>query len=238
MSTHGETIIFATQFSSMKLRNSIFLITAILIADQAMKIWIKTSYPIGNVSEIFPWFHLHFIENSGMAWGLQIGNESGKLALTLFRLLAVMFGTWYLIKICREKYHKYFIVCVSLIYAGALGNLIDSMFYGVIFDKGLHFYTAANDYFSYSGIAAFSSNGYASLFQGSVVDMLYFPIFNVTLPTWFPIWAGEGFEFFSPIFNIADTSVSVGFITLLLFQNRIFKKKETEVNIEDKNTEL
>lgn len=219
----------------MKLRNVFFLIALIIIVDQVLKIWIKTSYPTGKVTEILPWFHLHFIENPGMAWGWKFGNETGKVVLTLFRMAAVIFGTWYLGKIVKQHYHKGFIVCASLIYAGALGNLIDSTFYGMIFDKGLHFDPVAKDYFPYAGIAGFSSDGYSSFLHGSVVDMLYFPIFNTTLPSWFPFWGGQEFEFFSPIFNVADASISVGVITLVLFQKRFFKKhhpKETFPTVE------
>ena len=210
----------------MKLRKVVILIAVIILVDQFLKIWIKTSYPTGNVKEILPWFHLHFIENPGMAWGWKFGNETGKVILTLFRMAAVIFGTWYLGKIIRQKYHRGFIICAALIYAGALGNLIDSMFYGMIFDKGLHFDIVSKDYIPYySEIASISTNGYSSFLHGSVVDMLYFPIFNTTLPSWFPIWGGEDFEFFSPIFNIADASISTGVITLLIFQKRFFKKE-------------
>ena len=201
---------------TLKLKHVAFIITAIIIVDQALKIWIKTNYATGdtNITGI-SWFRLHFIENPGMAWGWKFGNETGKMILTLFRLAAVIFGTWYLGQIVRQKYSKGFIICAGLIYAGALGNLIDSMFYGMIFDKGLHYDTALNDYISYSGVAAFSSNGYSSFLHGSVVDMLYFPII-VT----------NDFIFFSPIFNIADASISIGVITLLIFQKRFFKKPE------------
>jgi len=229
----------------VKLRTVVLIIAIIIIADQVLKIWIKTSYPTGKVMEIFPWFHLHFIENPGMAWGWKFGNETGKVVLTLFRLAAVIFGTWYLGRIVRHHYHRGFIVCAALIYAGALGNLVDSMFYGMIFDKGLVFDPSVNvkDYIGYSGIASISSNGYSSFLHGSVVDMLYFPIFETTLPSWVPFWGGEQFEFFSPIFNIADASISVGVITLLVFQKRFFHRKkqqetfstvETSADISDK----
>lgn len=164
---------------SLRLKHVVFIIATIIIADQVLKIWIKTSYPTGEVIRVFgmDWFRLHFIENPGMAWGWKFGNETGKIVLTLFRLAAVIFGTWYLGQIVKKKYSKGFIVCASLIYAGALGNLIDSMFYGMFFDKGLHYNPAINDYISYSGIAQFSSEGYSSFLHGSVVDMLYFPCF-------------------------------------------------------------
>lgn len=229
----------------MKLRNVILFILLIIIADQALKIWIKTSYPTGEVLRVFgmSWFRLHFIENPGMAWGWKFGNEAGKMVLTLFRFAAVIFGTWYLAKIVKQKYSKGFIICASLIYSGALGNLIDSMFYGLIFNKGLHYDASINEYVSYSGKAVFSSHGYASFLHGSVVDMLYFPIIHSHFPSWIPLWGGQEFEFFSPIFNIADASISVGVITLLVFQKRFFKKHggeespttvETSADVSDK----
>lgn len=210
----------------MKLRSVVLTIATIIIVDQALKIWIKTEHPTGEVVRVFgmDWFRLHFIENPGMAWGWKFGNETGKMVLTLFRLAAVIFGTWYLGRIVKQQYKRGFIICAALIYAGALGNLIDSMFYGMIFDKGLHYDPAINDYVSYAGIAHFSSHGYASFLHGSVVDMLYFPMFHGQFPSWVPGVGGEDFEFFSPIFNIADASISVGVITLLLFQKRFFKK--------------
>ena len=160
-----------------------------------------------------------------MAWGWKFGNEIGKIVLTLFRLAAVIFGTWYLGRIVKHQYHRGFIVCAALIYAGALGNLIDSMFYGMIFDKGMHFNPQNHDFDGYFGIASLTlSNGYSSFLHGSVVDMLYFPLIRSTFPGWLPFIGGKDFEFFSPIFNIADASISVGVITLLIFQKRFFKR--------------
>jgi signal peptidase II len=226
----------------VKLRNVALIIILIIVADQVLKIWIKTSHPTGEVVRVLgmDWFRLHFIENPGMAWGWKFGNETGKMILTLFRLAAVIFGTWYLGRIVKQQYKKGFIICAALIYAGALGNLIDSMFYGMIFDKGLHYDAALNDYVSYSGVASFSSNGYSSFLHGSVVDMLYFPMIKSHFPSWFPFVGGDEFEFFSPIFNIADASISAGVITLLLFQKRFFKKhqsKEMHPTVET-NTEV
>lgn len=202
----------------MKLRNAIILIVLIIIIDQALKIWIKTTFPFGDTGlTSVSWFRLHFIENPGMAWGWQLGGEWGKMILTLFRLAAVIFGTWYLGKIVKQQYSKGFIVCASLIYAGALGNLLDSMFYGLLFEETTSTF-----------VASFSpGNGYAGFLHGKVVDMLYFPIIrNAHYPSWLPWIGGEEFEFFSPIFNIADASISVGVITLFIFQKRFFKKKE------------
>lgn len=205
----------------MKLRHVILIIALIIFADQALKIWIKTSYPFGDTGVSgLPWFKLYFIENKGMAWGWEFGGEWGKMILTLFRLAAVIFGTWYLVKIVKKKYSRGFIVCASLIYAGALGNLIDSMFYGLMFEES-----------SYSQVARmFPVHGYAGFLHGRVVDMLYFPIVKSTFPSRIPFIGGDDFEFFSPIFNIADASISAGVITLLLFQKKFFKKHKEEEN--------
>jgi signal peptidase II len=216
---------------SFRLKHVVFIIAAIIVLDQALKIWIKTSYPTGEVTRVLGmnWFRMNFIENPGMAWGWKFGNETGKMILTLFRLAAVIFGTWYLGHIVKKKYKRGFIVCAALIYAGALGNLLDSMFYGMIFDNGLHYDSVLNDYRSYAGIAHFSSHGYSSFLHGSVVDMLYFPILeDKYFPSWFPFVGGDKFTFFSPIFNIADASISIGVITLLIFQKRFFKKNTPE----------
>lgn len=212
-----------------KLSTSIIIILLILIVDQLSKIYIKTHYPVGEVARILgmDWARIHFIENSGMAWGWKFGNEGGKVALTLFRLVAVIFGSWLIVKFAKEKYSRGFMVCVALIYAGALGNLIDSMFYGVLFDKGLHFDPAVGDYVGYGGIASLGGKGYSSFLHGSVVDMLYFPMVKTTYPSWLPWVGGESFEFFSPIFNIADMAISTGVITLLVFQKRFYRKVET-----------
>lgn len=202
----------------MKLRNAILLILLIIIVDQTLKIWIKTTFHFGDTGLTdVDWFRLHFIENPGMAWGWQLGGEWGKMILTLFRLAAVVFGTWYLGKIVKQQYSKGFIVCASLIYAGALGNLLDSMFYGLLFEESTSTYVAR----------FFPAHGYAGFLHGKVVDMLYFPIIrNAKFPSWMPWIGGDDFEFFSPIFNIADASISAGVITLFLFQKRFFKKKE------------
>lgn len=205
----------------MKLRNVIFIIALIILADQALKVWIKTHYGFGHITNVLgqSWFELNFIENEGMAWGWKLGGEWGKMALTLFRLAAVIFGTWYLGKIVKQQYSKGFIICAALIYAGALGNLIDSMFYGLIFSE------------SDAGLVATAfppGGGYAGFLHGRVVDMLYFPIIKT-----------EKFTFFSAIFNIADASISVGVITLLLFQKSFFKRHhEEEHPVVQTNTEV
>lgn len=218
----------------VKLRNTVLIIVLIIIADQALKIWIKTTFPFGDTGLTgLDWFKLYFIENKGMAWGWEFGGEWGKMILTLFRLGAVIFGTWYLAKIVKQKYSRGFIICAALIYAGALGNLIDSMFYGLIFEET-----------SYSHVAKMlPSEGYAGFLHGRVVDMLYFPIIDSTWPSWVPFVGGDKFEFFSPIFNIADASISIGVITLFVFQKKFFKKHhdderhptvETSTEVSDK----
>lgn len=219
-----------TLYFAMKLRSAFLLIAAILIVDQAFKIWIKTSFPLGHVTDVMgqKWFQLYFIENSGMAWGMEIGGSWGKIILTLFRLAAVTFGSWYLYKITKENYTKGFIICASLIYAGALGNLIDSMFYGLIFEESTYYHVAKM--FPEGG-------GYGSFLHGKVVDMLYFPIIHTTFPTWMPLVGGKEFEFFSPIFNIADAAISVGVITLLIFQKKLLHKHE-EAPVEEQKVEL
>lgn len=166
------------------------------------------------------WAQLYFIENPGMAWGMELGGDWGKMILTLFRLAAVTFGSWYLVRIVKQKYTTGFIICASLIYAGALGNLIDSMFYGMMFEES-----------SYSHVAkAFpAGGGYGGFLHGKVVDMLYFPMIKSSFPNWLPLIGGKEFEFFSPIFNIADASISVGVITLLVFQKRFLHRKEETV---------
>jgi signal peptidase II len=206
----------------VKLRTALLLVAVVILIDQALKIWIKTSFPYGHVMDMAgqKWAQLYFIENPGMAWGMELGGNWGKLILTLFRLAAVTFGSWYLVKIIRDNQHtRGFIICASLIYAGALGNLIDSLFYGLIFEES-----------TYMHVARFVSpgQGYGGFLHGKVVDMLYFPMVRSTFPTWMPFLGGKDFEFFSPIFNIADASISVGVLTLLAFQKRFLHKKHEE----------
>jgi len=214
----------------MKAIKIVAIILLVVIVDQVLKIYIKTNYSLvapGNQHDVIgKGFQLYFVENAGMAYGWKFGGDWGKLILTVFRLAAVFFGTFYLGRIIKQKYHPGFIICAALIYAGALGNLIDSCFYGMIFDKGMLPDPAApNEFIYYQGVAKFSTHGYASFLHGNVVDMLYFPVINGTFPKWFPFWGGESFQFFRPIFNIADASISTGVIAILVFQKRFFKQR-------------
>lgn len=210
----------------MKLKHVFIITFLILLADQALKVFIKTNYYLGQEHEVITgisWFRMHFIENEGMAYGWKLGGEWGKMALTLFRLVAVVFGTFYLAYIIRKKYHIGFIICATLIYAGAIGNLIDSLFYGLLFENSDPYVqniakSAMQDGFT---------GGYAGFLHGKVVDMLYFPIItDARFPAWFPLWGGESFEFFRPVFNIADASISLGVLCILLFQKRFFRTEE------------
>lgn len=213
----------------MKARHVTLIILLIIIADQLLKIWIKTNYHLNEHHNVIgSGFQLYFVENPGMAYGWKFGGNWGKMALTIFRMGAVIFGTWYLGKIIRERHHKGFIFCAALVYAGALGNLIDSAFYGLIFDKGMTVDPVIKEYVGYNGLAQFSSNGYASFLHGNVVDMLYFPVIKGHFPSWFPIWGGDDFEFFRPIFNIADASITGGVISILVFQKRFFKQQNNK----------
>ncbi len=208
----------------MKGRTVFLVIFFVVLADQILKIYIKTHFHASESHAIIgDWFRLYFIENEGMAYGWRLGGDFGKIILTLFRLCAVIFGVFYLRKIIAKKYHPGFIFCASLIFAGALGNLIDSMFYGMLFED--------------SNIALFNlakfapGHGYAGFLHGKVVDMLYFPIIrNAHFPSWFPIWHGEDFEFFRPIFNLADASISIGVIAIFLFQKYFFKSTSHNKN--------
>lgn len=200
----------------MKKRTVFFIICLVVIADQVLKIYVKTHFHAGESHAVLGhWFQLYFIENEGMAYGWKFGGEFGKMALTLFRLAAVIFGIFYIKKIIEKKYNRGFIICVALIFAGALGNLIDSMFYGMIFQSSsLMLFNVAK---------IFPAHGYAGFLHGNVVDMLYFPIIHTQFPSWFPFWGGQDFDFFSPIFNLADASISSGIIAIFVFQKRFFR---------------
>lgn len=214
------------------MKKPLFLILAILFIDQVFKIWIKTNFHIGEeISLIGNWAKLHFIENEGMAFGMSFGGEFGKLALTLFRIIASVLIFIYLRKIIDKKESKLNICSISLIFAGAVGNIIDSIFYGIVFSE--------STYFSIAEIFP-SNGGYGTLLHGKVVDMFYFPIINTSFPTWMPFTGGEPFTFFNAIFNIADISISVG-VGLLVISLLFFQKKEENIekdNIKDSKETL
>jgi signal peptidase II len=214
----------------VKGRTILIIICLVVLADQALKIYVKTHYHTGESHVVIAnWFRLYFIENEGMAYGWKFGGDWGKMLLTLFRLAAVIFGIFYIRKIIERKYHPGFIVCAALIFSGALGNLIDSMFYGLIFED--------SSQFSYNVAKIFPAHGYAGFLHGKVVDMLYFPIIrNAHFPPWIPIWGGEDFEFFRPIFNLADASISTGIITILVFQKRFFKMNTENIHAKSVET--
>lgn len=201
---------------------AVLVILAILIIDQVSKIWIKTNMELYESIEIASWFQIKFVENNGMAFGWEVG---GKLFLSLFRIFAIIGIAYYVQKLVKQKYQTGFVVCMALIWAGAFGNIIDSIFYGEIFSESMPSLLNADGEVVIPGqVASFVSigEGYSSWLHGKVVDMLYFPLIKGEFPDWFPFWGGEDFIFFSPIFNIADSAITVGIFTLLLFYRKTF----------------
>ena len=185
----------------------------LIILDQVLKTWIKTHMFLGQEFKVFDWFIIHFTENNGMAFGIEFGGQIGKNLLTIFRIIVVSFGIGYVFKLTKEKLPRGALLSLGLIIGGAIGNIIDSLFYGVIF----------ND--SYLKIASFmpDEGGYSRLLEGKVVDMFYFPIINTHFPSWAPLVADQHFIFFRPVFNIADAGISVGIFTLIIFYRKLFK---------------
>jgi signal peptidase II len=194
------------------MKKPLLVVFLVLLIDQASKIWIKTNMFLGQEFRVFDWFIIHFTENNGMAFGMEFAGEYGKLFLTLFRIVAVGGLFYYLYKLVQEKAHKGFITSIALILAGAIGNIIDSVFYGKLFGSSYH---QVAEVFPDDG-------GYAPLLYGRVVDMLYFPITSGYFPEWFPIWGGEYFLFFRPVFNVADSAITIGVLLIILFQGKFF----------------
>ncbi|MDK2772527.1 MAG: lipoprotein signal peptidase [Flavobacterium sp.] len=199
----------------MSLKKAYILVFLVLIIDQVSKIYIKTHFFIGESIKVMglDWFRIHFIENEGMAWGAVIPGEYGKLFLTLFRIVAVGGIGWWLWDAVRKNASNYLKVAIALILAGAVGNIIDSVFYGVIFNDSYH-----------QVATLFSDDPYGRWFHGEVVDMLYFPIWEGNLPSWLPVWGGKSFSFFNAIFNVADVAISTGVGILIVFNKKAFGK--------------
>jgi signal peptidase II len=201
------------------LKRPLAIIFLVLLIDQLVKIWIKTHMFLGQEYHVADnWFIIHFTENNGMAFGLEFGGSFGKLFLSIFRIALVTGIGWYLWHLIRIGATTGAIVCFSLIFAGAIGNIIDSAFYGLIFSD------------STSGVSTMfpAGGGYAGFLHGRVVDMLYFPLVSGQFPSWVPVWGGEPFQFFRPVFNIADSSISIGVMLLLIFQKKFFPHQHTE----------
>ena len=203
------------------LKRSLIIIFAILIVDQILKVWIKTNMHLGEEFNIFSnWFIIHFIENEGMAFGFKFSGDYGKIALSIFRIGAISALGYYLYQLIKRNESKIFIISIALIFAGAVGNMIDSAIYGLIYSAS-----------TYYDVASFmpEEGGYAPFLYGKVVDMFYFPIIQGHYPEWFPFFGGNTFIFFRPVFNIADSSITIGVFLLLISQRKsIFKKTEKE----------
>lgn len=200
---------------------AVMIVAAILLIDQVIKIWVKTNMTLHEQIEIFSWFKIVFIENNGMAYGMEIGS---KLVLSIFRMVAISILGYYIYGQVKKKARWGYLICLSMVMAGAIGNLLDSMFYGLVFNASSEYYTS---YWVPFG------NGYAPFLMGKVVDMFYFPLIVTTWPEWVPVVGGNPYVFFSPIFNFADASISVGVVLLLLF----YRKEISEITIKKKSTD-
>jgi len=194
------------------LKKIFFTAFILILFDQTLKIWIKTNFILGEESKIFDWFIIHFTENNGMAFGIEFGGYTGKKILTLFRIIVVGIGIKYIYDLTKTRFSNGTLIALGLIIGGAIGNIIDSSFYGIIFNE------------SYNNVARFMPElgGYSSFLHGKVVDMFYFPLMNGHFPNWLPIWGGEHFIFFRPVFNIADAGIFTGIFLIFLFYRKEF----------------
>lgn len=200
------------------MKRAVILIVLVLLADQALKFWVKLNFFYDSAIPLAGnWAYLHFIENRGMAFGMEFGGEAGKLILTLVRILAVAGLWWYMLQLHRQGSKPALVMSIALVFAGALGNIIDSTFYGVIFSQSTHFTKA---------VLFPPDGGYASLLHGAVVDMFYFPLWEGRLPHWLPFWGGEHFVFFRPVFNLADAAITMGVVLFVLLQRNAGPHKE------------
>ena len=209
----------STAMNKTKTARTVAIIAAaILIVDQIVKILVKTHMQIGEDIPVFNWFRIHFIENEGFAFGMALGGAVGKIALTLLRLVASVFIVWLIVRLIKRESRLSLIYSLTLIVAGAVGNLIDSCFYGLIFNE------------SYYSVATLfpPEGGYGLFLQGRVVDMFYFPLFELDWPQWMPFVGGEHFEFFNAIFNVADASITIGVVWLIIDQLFLSTKKKEE----------
>jgi len=202
---------------------AILIVFAILLIDQVIKIWVKTSMTLHESIHVTDWFYISFIENNGMAFGMQLGS---KIALSLFRVIAISVLGYYIWLQVKQKARTGYVVCLSMVLAGAAGNLIDCMFYGLIFNESSPYYLS---YFVSFG------SGYAPFLMGKVVDMFYFPLIETNWPMWMPFVGGEHFVFFSPVFNFADASISVGVVLLILFYREEISKISLSKTLEKKD---
>jgi signal peptidase II len=196
------------------LKKALAIIFAVLAIDQISKVWVKTTMTLGQEHHIADWFILHFTENVGMAFGMEFGGEMGKLALSVFRIIAVMAIGWYLFSVTKKGAENIVIVAISLVFAGALGNIIDSTLYGIIF----------NDSYGHVATLFPEEGGYSRLLHGRVVDMLYFPLIEGTFPSWVPFWGDKHFLFFNAIFNVADSAITIGMALVILFQKKFLSE--------------
>lgn len=208
------------------------IIILVLILDQWLKVWVKLNINYGEGFNLMglDWAQIHFIENPGMAFGLSYGGVTGKIILTTFRIVMVGILIYILRSLLKSKESLGLLISFSLIIAGAMGNIVDSMFYGMIFSKSIY----------HGGLAEFMppEGGYAPFLQGKVVDMFYFPLLDTTLPEWLPIWGGERFQFFRPVFNLADSAISVGVASIIIFHRKFFKQEKKKEKTKEENATI